>query len=40
MIDIKALLKYTKDVGASDLHLTGNSRPIVRVHGDLRQIME
>jgi len=40
VIDIKTLLKYTKDVGASDLHLTGNSRPIVRVNGDLRQIME
>ena len=40
MIDIKSLLKYTKDVGASDLHLTGNSRPIVRVHGELRQVME
>lgn len=40
MVDIKTLLRMTKETNASDLHLTTNSRPLLRINGQLRQVME
>ena len=34
-MDIKALLNFTAEIGASDLHLRAGSPPIYRVHGKL-----
>ncbi len=38
MINIHELLKFTVDNGASDLHLSTNSIPMIRVHGTLLQL--
>ena len=35
MIDIAELLKITKEKGASDLHITTNVPPMLRIHGEL-----
>ena len=35
---IKELLSYTLEVGASDLHLSTGSKPMVRVHGTIKQL--
>ncbi len=35
MAAIDRLLKYAVTMGASDLHLTGNSKPMMRVHGTM-----
>ena len=37
-MDITQLLKFTLENGASDLHLSGNNPPIVRINGDLQRI--
>ena len=37
-MDITALLKFTIDNKASDLHLSGGNQPIVRIDGDLQRI--
>jgi twitching motility protein PilT len=37
-VDIAELLKFTLENKASDLHLSGNSQPIVRIDGDLQRI--
>ena len=35
MAAIDRLLKYAVTMGASDLHLNGNSKPMMRVHGTM-----
>ena len=35
---IKELLDYTLEVGASDLHLSTGSKPMVRIHGIVNQL--
>jgi twitching motility protein PilT len=35
---IQELLKYTSDAGASDLHISTGSTPMVRVHGEMREL--
>ncbi len=35
---IKELLEYTLKVGASDLHLSVGSKPMVRIHGIIKQL--
>ena len=35
---IKQMLKYTLDAGASDLHLSVGSIPMVRIHGDMKKL--
>jgi len=37
-VDITQLLKFTLDNNASDLHLSGNNPPIVRIDGKLQRI--
>lgn len=37
-MDLTQLLAFTMQNNASDLHLSSNSPPIVRVHGDLKRI--
>jgi len=37
-VEITELLKFTLENGASDLHLSGNNQPIVRIDGDLQRI--
>ena len=37
-VDITELLKFTLDNKASDLHLSSNNQPIVRIDGDLQRI--
>ncbi|MCK4945012.1 MAG: type IV pilus twitching motility protein PilT [Alphaproteobacteria bacterium] len=37
-MDIAELLKFTIDNKASDLHLSGNNQPIVRIDGELQRI--
>ena len=37
-MDIKELLTFTKEQGASDLHLSAGVPPIVRLHGSLRRL--
>jgi len=37
-VEITELLKFTLENKASDLHLSGNSQPIVRIDGDLQRI--
>ncbi|MCH4888185.1 type IV pilus twitching motility protein PilT [Acidaminobacter sp. JC074] len=37
-MDLKSMLKYTKDSGASDLHIIANSKPVIRLHKELRDI--
>ena len=38
MVDIKELLKYSLDSGASDLHLSVGSVPMVRIHGVMQKL--
>jgi twitching motility protein PilT len=38
--EINALLRKMCQMGASDLHLTSNHRPLVRLHGDMRELSE
>jgi len=38
MAQIDAFFKMMHDLGASDLHLTSGSQPIVRLHGELQRI--
>ena len=38
MANIKELLKYSLDSGASDLHLSVGSIPMVRIHGDMKKL--
>lgn len=37
-MDITELLKFTLESGASDLHLSGNNPPLLRVDGELQRI--
>lgn len=37
-VDIKKLLKYAFDKGASDLHITVGSAPVFRIDGDLKRL--
>ena len=37
-MDITQLLAFTMQNNASDLHLSPNNQPIIRVHGDLKRI--
>ena len=37
-MDIDELLKYAAKYGASDLHITANNPPIIRVNGRLKRI--
>jgi len=37
-VDITALLKFTIENKASDLHLSGGNPPIVRIDGELQRI--
>jgi twitching motility protein PilT len=39
-LDLHAVLIRTIELGASDLHLSVNSPPLVRLHGELRQLDE
>ena len=36
MIDIKSLLKITMENSSSDLHLTVDSPPVLRIDGDIK----
>lgn len=38
MAQIDAFFKMMHDLGASDLHLTSGSQPVVRLHGELQRI--
>jgi len=38
MIDIKKLLKYAFDKGASDLHITVGASPVFRIDGELKRL--
>lgn len=38
MLTIQELLKFTSDAGASDLHLSSGSFPMVRVHGKMKKL--
>jgi twitching motility protein PilT len=38
--EIGALLRKMFQMGASDLHLTSSHRPLVRLHGDMRELTE
>jgi len=40
MVDIKTLLKLTKEKNASDLHLTVGTAPLLRINGDLKELKE
>ena len=35
---INEMLSYALDVGASDLHLSVGSVPMVRIHGDMKKL--
>jgi twitching motility protein PilT len=37
-LDITQLLAFTMQNGASDLHLSPNNAPIIRVHGEMRRV--
>ena len=37
-VSIDKLLAYTLDSGASDLHLSSGSTPMVRIHGDMKKL--
>ena len=37
-LEIAELLTFTKQQGASDLHLTAGLAPMIRVHGSLKRI--
>ena len=36
--DLFALLKFAKDQGASDLHLSAGMPPILRIHGEMVRV--
>ena len=38
MADINELLKYSLESGASDLHLSVGSIPMVRIHGTMKKL--
>ena len=38
MINIRELLKFTVENGASDLHLSTNSTPMIRIHGKMQKL--
>jgi len=38
--EINALLRKMFQMGASDLHLTSSHKPLVRIHGDMRELTE
>ena len=38
MADIKELLEYSLNSGASDLHLSVGSIPMVRIHGEMKKL--
>lgn len=37
-LTIKELLQFTADAGASDLHISAGSVPMIRVHGEMRKL--
>jgi twitching motility protein PilT len=37
-MDISEILAFTKEQGASDLHISSGEPPIIRVHGDIQKI--
>ena len=37
-MDISDLLKFTKECGASDLHITTGEIPMVRIHGNMKRL--
>jgi twitching motility protein PilT len=37
-VDLNALLKFAKDQGASDLHISAGMPPIVRIHGEMMRV--
>lgn len=37
-MDISEILTFTKEQGASDLHISSGEPPIIRIHGDVRKI--
>ena len=37
-VSIDKLLAYTLDSGASDLHLSSGSTPMVRIHGSMKKL--
>ena len=37
-MDLKKLLSYSVDSGASDLHLSVGSIPMVRIHGEMKKL--
>ena len=37
-ISIKELLSYTLEADASDLHLSTGSKPMVRIHGQIKKL--
>jgi twitching motility protein PilT len=37
-VTIQELLKFTSDAGASDLHISAGSFPMVRVHGEMKRL--
>ncbi|MEK7860602.1 MAG: hypothetical protein AAB284_04510, partial [Chloroflexota bacterium] len=39
-MDVIELLTFTRDQGASDLHLSAGVPPMVRVHGDITPLEE
>ncbi len=38
MARIDAIFKIVQEQGASDLHLTSGSRPILRISGEIRSV--
>ena len=38
MARIDAFFKMMNEIGASDLHLSSGSQPVIRLHGDLQRI--
>ncbi len=38
MLTIKELLEFTAEAGASDLHISTGSTPMVRVHGQMKKL--
>jgi len=38
MAQIDAFFKMMNELGASDLHLTSGSQPLIRLHGDMQRV--
>ena len=38
MMDVLELLTFAKGQGASDVHLSAGSPPMIRVHGEMRRL--